>query len=64
MVVVHHIAADGFSMAPLARDVMTRLRARRAAGGTRTGRRCAVQYADYALWQREFLGVGRRSGVA
>ena len=55
LLVMHHIVSDGWSMGILVREVSELY------GAYRRGERAAlaelpIQYGDYAVWQREYLG--------
>ncbi|WP_229212467.1 non-ribosomal peptide synthetase, partial [Duganella sp. HH105] len=59
VVVMHHIVSDGWSMQVIVNEFVQLYRAR-AEGRAAELTALPLQYADYAVWQREWLDAGEK----
>ena len=57
VVVMHHIISDGWSMQVLVNEFVARYQAE-VEGTTLNLPELAIQYVDYAVWQRNWLEAG------
>ncbi|MDF5759361.1 non-ribosomal peptide synthetase, partial [Spongiactinospora sp. TRM90649] len=55
VIVLHHVAADGWSMRPLAQDLSAAYHARTTTGAPPTWAPLPITYTDFTLWQQDVL---------